>query len=590
MAFRGLPAFSLVLALPAYLLTHESFRPIEHRFELGGREAVASFDMPAPEPLFLEFELVVRTLDTERPAVALHLNAVGVARIQPEKLYVQERARLLLPHSALRAGRNQLAVTFERPTTAVFEMRARLHNYYGISPRFPRAVVVADEAATHFVGQLSPARRTVRFSTFLLLSAVVVGTVRRLCRCRSHVASYGMMLAPSVGLWCALAYGLATPLEIWLSWQAVVLLALVPWLLTAGGVWAYAHRVVVLRLAVASTLTAVLVEAAFRLVNHFRPSFVFYSDAYDRYRGQPGARHFDSSLNSRGFNDVEHSLSKPPGVAHRIAAIGDSFAFGVVPYRANYLTLLEAELVGEGPVEVINMGLSAAEPRDYLAILVKEGLKFDPDLVMVGFFMGNDFEETEKRAYESFYIATFFRFLWQLWKAGPSVAIGLGSPVSAYDDDQASLPLDRFLEIAVDRAGIYGAGEVALKEPTSRAAAYLREMRDISRRAGADLFVVLIPDQVQIDRALQDQVAQALGVVTGRLDFRLPNRLLADELTRHGIRYLDLLPVFEQEGRRTRLYKPHDTHWNIAGNKLAASQIAAFVREHVLQDQADVSR
>jgi hypothetical protein len=41
---------------------------------------------------------------------------------------------------------------------------------------------------------------------------------------------------------------------------------------------------------------------------------------------------------------------------------------------------------------------------------------------------------------------------------------------------------------------------------------------------------------------------------------------------------VDLLPAFRSAARTTRLYKPRDTHWNIAGNRLAAREIAAAVR------------
>jgi hypothetical protein len=57
-----------------------------------------------------------------------------------------------------------------------------------------------------------------------------------------------------------------------------------------------------------------------------------------------------------------------------------------------------------------------------------------------------------------------------------------------------------------------------------------------------------------------------------------PNRALAAELAHDGIPMLDLLPVFRAGTETGRLYKPQDTHWNIAGNELAARQIAAFVR------------
>jgi lysophospholipase L1-like esterase len=284
-------------------------------------------------------------------------------------------------------------------------------------------------------------------------------------------------------------------------------------------------------------------------------------------------------LNSRGWHDVEHEIVKPPGVASRVVAIGDSFAVGAVPYRANYLTLLESELADQGPVEVINMGIAAAEPQDYLAILAKEGLQFDPDVVMVGFFIGNDFEAAGRQPYEYSYVATLVNAVIRIWSSRPPEGALPGAGDRSYQDDQPTFDRNRFLEIEVDRSWVYATRSERLDAALATAAAHLRGMRDLSRAAGADFVVVVIPDEAQVDPALFAEIARARHWRRGDFDVRQPNRLLAERLAAEGIPFLDLLPAFEEEGRRERLYKPMDTHWNIAGNRLAASRIAAFVRE-----------
>jgi hypothetical protein len=47
---------------------------------------------------------------------------------------------------------------------------------------------------------------------------------------------------------------------------------------------------------------------------------------------------FYGAVNERGFNDTH--WEPDPGDAFRIVALGDSFAFGVVGYENNFLTLL----------------------------------------------------------------------------------------------------------------------------------------------------------------------------------------------------------------------------------------------------------
>jgi len=41
---------------------------------------------------------------------------------------------------------------------------------------------------------------------------------------------------------------------------------------------------------------------------------------------------------------------------------------------------------------------------------------------------------------------------------------------------------------------------------------------------------------------------------------------------------LDLLPSFVAASKTTRLYKPNDTHWNIAGNSFAAELISRHLK------------
>jgi hypothetical protein len=100
-------------------------------------------------------------------------------------------------------------------------------------------------------------------------------------------------------------------------------------------------------------------------------------------------------------------------------------------------------------------------------------------------------------------------------------------------------------------------------------------MRDVARQAGAELLVVLIPDEAQVDVALEDTIARATGMAPGDLDFARPTDVIARALAEKDIAAIDLLPAFAGASPTTRLYKPRDTHWNVAGNRLAADVIGA---------------
>lgn len=574
----SLLAAAASLAVPACLHTHETFEPIEHRFNLEGQRAEATVDLSIREPLHLEFELSVQAPGEAEAGIVLRLNGQQIAKVAPDTLYVFQRIRVSVPWDAVRVGPNRLDVEAYGGPGARAELRARLHNYSGINPRFPRVFVVSDEAARLRWARQPLAIGVGRFVAFYLASLLMLWVVARRYEQRGRSVPFVTLVAPSVLVCCVWAYSLATSQHLWLSGGALVVAVLVPSVIVPLASWARSHRVVLARLTIVALVTFIGTEIVFRLYNRLHPTFIFYSDAYDRYRPRAGTRYFDTALDSRGFNDIEYAREKPAGVT-RVIAIGDSFTSGVVPYAANYLTLLEQDLSAEAPIEVLNMGIPGTEPKDYLSILVKEGLAFDPDVVLLGFYIGNDFEMATRQLHEYSYVTTFFHFLWQLRHVATPLDEGLPGRFAEYDDEQPGFAPERFLEIEADRAKIFTTDNARFTADLARAIGYLRELQAVARRAGAELGVVLMPAEVQIDRALQDAVIRAHQSSRERFDFRRPNRLLAAALTSSGMPVLDLLPAFEQAGRSARLYKPQDTHWNIAGNRLAAETIAPFLRQ-----------
>lgn len=573
-------SFALLFAIAASQITHESFSPLDVGVRVEGREGRQAFIIDSTSPLFLEYGLIVRSTEGGRPAVVVDLNGQRSATIISDRLYAPKSGRLLFPVERIQVGSNVLQVAVDGTPAATFELWGRIQNYYGIAPDFPRAFVVADEAVAHTVGERGRVVQIVRFSAFVLGGLLMVWVVSRVPpRRHSRAARILLLASPSILPWGILLYGLATPLHVWLSPEALLIACALGRGLVAGGWWASRHRAVVLRYAAVGLVTLIVAEGALRGFNRIRPSFIFYADPAGRFRGQPGAPHYDTRLNSGGFNDIEYPRARAPHVTYRIVAIGDSFAAGIVPYHGNYLTLLERELSPDGSVEVINMGVTGTGPVDYLGLLVKEGLAFAPDLVLVGFFVGNDFESPGRRAYEYSYLVTLVRALWQLSNARvPAMATGDG-PVIQYSEDEPILARDKFLEIEVDRSWIYRTGADRLIPAAARAASHLREMHRAARSAGAEFAVVIIPGEVQIAPALQAEVRRASGTAGDELDFELPNRVIAAELAGHDIAVLDLLPAFREEASRTRLYRLQDTHWNLAGNRLAATRIAAYLRD-----------
>src|SRR5262245_14787688 len=201
-------------------------------------------------------------------------------------------------------------------------------------------------------------------------------------------------------------------------------------------------RLIFLEILAVSIVSFLAAEIALRTYDRFNPSFVFYSTSYNRFRGKPFTDDWNFKLNSLGFKDKEFSAKKED--VYRILGIGDSFSFGVVPYENNYLTLIESQLQKEHPkLEVFNMGIPSTGPKEYLSLLVAEGLAFKPEMVLLSFFVGNDFAESKgRKRYEYSYVASLLHYVFTLRPSYEGITyFGTGN----YCDSAEKLPCKKFV-------------------------------------------------------------------------------------------------------------------------------------------------
>ena len=327
----------------------------------------------------------------------------------------------------------------------------------------------------------------------------------------------------------------------------------------------------------------------------------------------PGGTSRGFVLNSRGLRTHEYAVERSGGL--RIVALGDSFTWGVVPIRDTWPVRLQAMLrktLDRQDVEVISLGVPGAGPKFYLRMWELEGRLLQPDLVVVGFFVGNDLTEHSRVGAETSSYSWFvehslsvraIRNLSRVATSGieireagdaaddegrPSGRLGYELPGYADSFD----PLDRamndqaFMRIEWNRMAIcLKSNRHNLQTLLQRVGPILEEMHRSVTSTGAELLVFLIPDEFQVDDELSGRLLEMHDTDPSEFARNIPQIRLVKRLQEAGIHHIDGLRQFRSRSRVTDLYLPRNTHWNAAGNRLAAQLMVDFIRaEGLLPD------
>jgi hypothetical protein len=315
----------------------------------------------------------------------------------------------------------------------------------------------------------------------------------------------------------------------------------------------------------------------------------FEADPYTGYRLKPGGvGHYQSNIpavaNSHGHRDVEVTLAKPAGV-FRILVLGDSFTVGAnVRQEEAYPKVLEKHLKSVyGPrIQVVNAGVGGWDPFQYAQYFEHYGRQFEPDLILIGFFVGNDtFSDLTNTGQLG--TAILGHRLSKDSTARPLIKL----QVFLYEHSNlARLLLNRaplasktlirkqcddFTEqyLAIQRARMpnHLRYNIAQRDKAQNAVNQIRRIKD---RAGdsVPVIVALLPDENQVNQTLQKRILQANEV--SEYDFKMPQSMLTELFRDVGIPTIDVLPFVLADHRC--LYM-NDTHWRPEGHELAASVI-----------------
>ena len=311
--------------------------------------------------------------------------------------------------------------------------------------------------------------------------------------------------------------------------------------------------------------------------------------------------------NQFGFNDRDYSLQKTPGT-FRIVVVGDSFGW-VGGREGNYTALLERKFEshdGAHKIDVINTGYASTHTAEQLIMLRKFGLQYNPDLVILGFFAGNDFLDADpyrKRIVLNKYFLDIDRRNEHRWLGYPMVAqsrawlflrnkfeFDSSDEVAKREGEQwaaatgqplpfQNLPAETYYR--TQRAKLEFFNQRTSAERFGANTRYIfqaiDEMSEMLKRRGIKLVVAIYPDELQVNPAQFEALLEKFQLTKADYDLDLAQKLLKTFLESKQIAYLDMLDRFRVEARQRELYLFRNTHWNDAGNQLAADTLFQYL-------------
>ena len=248
--------------------------------------------------------------------------------------------------------------------------------------------------------------------------------------------------------------------------------------------------------------------------------------------------------NSAGLRDEEYELSSSPQV-FRTAVIGDSLTMGSgVRIERTFHFLLE-EMLNEEQArhafEFINFGVGGYTLRQYLGVLNCKAKEYNPDLVLIGFYPGNDHRILSNERFEEPYLPAE--------KKSPFVS---------------SFLLEKLFRVRANW-GLKPEG------PTQKEIDYMSDMflqfGNYSKVHGVPVAVVYL---------------------TYRTDHLVRPHLVKNLTESSGLYFVDVSRAFDQDGiEKYRIY-PTDNHPNALANRIFAGQIYEYLTAKALLETPKV--
>ncbi|MBW2989030.1 SGNH/GDSL hydrolase family protein [Candidatus Woesearchaeota archaeon] len=303
--------------------------------------------------------------------------------------------------------------------------------------------------------------------------------------------------------------------------------------------------------------------------------------------------------NSLGMFDVEYYEKGPDDF--RLLALGDSFTWGGYGTSLNktFLKIIEKKLNENSSInhQVMNSGVPGYGTDQQYLYLINRGYKLKPDIVLLNFFVGNDFtnnlksgEVTVRNGYMvladqdnaklSNKIRSFLLMNLHSYRLIERCLLNLFSP---------------FLQKHIrgryqsDAEQVFIFTPQLLRSPSlNKTLELLDSLRDYTSSKKMDLVVVIIPLKYQVDEGLKEIFISNNNLEKVEYDMELPQKVVKEWGEKNKIIMIDLLPIFKRLNQDNDFYWQFNPHMNEKGNYVAGLYIYnKLLKEKVIRNDQE---
>ncbi len=290
--------------------------------------------------------------------------------------------------------------------------------------------------------------------------------------------------------------------------------------------------------------------------------------------------------NSTGHFDYDYGINKPANV-FRVVMIGDSYVESVqVPLELTFHKLTEtalnqSKLLPQGRrYEFVALGNSGFGQRDEFDVLKTQGIKYDPDLVIIA-LCGNDFCDDDPE------------LKWELIEAGGTITPPVrqlahhGFVALAFTKKRMEDVFRNRIEMNPELLQWSKQDIPKVEKAWRRTLDYVKKSRDICQAKGINFLLMYVGSEIEVRYALDPAGTianlKAMGGPHATMDWDILKSVqrMKTYCDKFHINFASLVgPLAEAQGRTGKVV--FADHYSFFGQEVVANTLTCFMKQFTI--------